>query len=190
MDYWLMMNNSEFTDPETFIAGVTPGKAIFSRWSEDNINFETGFFIQEDRKHLNKLSKYPKINLRSGLIIYLEKIGVIPIMWKINYDYELLYETTLNVHLSDGLGLEYLNDLCSQDRILFHFYEGRERKRSIMIENKMKSEFEKIKAAVEKLPAWTMKDFDWAKERLFQDFTTPTKLFNALESDKNFYLFN
>jgi len=185
-----MMNNSSFTDAETFIAGVAPGRAIFGCWSEDNNNFETGFFIQEDRKHLNKLSKYPKINLRSGLIIYLEKIGIIPIMLKINYDYELLYETMLNVHLSDGKGIEYLNDFCSQDRIMFHFYEGRDRKRSIIIENKMQREFQKIKAEVEKLPAWTMEDFDWAKERLYQDFSTPTKLFNALESNKNFYLFN
>lgn len=55
---------------------------------------------------------------------------------------------------------------------------------------KMQENFKRIKAEVEKLPAWSMSDFDRAKEWVYPDFSNPTKLFNALEADKNFYLRN
>ena len=73
---------------------------------------------------------------------------------------------------------------------MFHFYEGRERRRSVSVDNKMQEDFKKIRAEVEKLPAWSMSDFDRAKAWVYRDFSNPTKLFNALEADKNFYLFN
>ncbi len=167
-----------------------PGHAVFERWSRDNEKWYTGFFVFEDRKHLNKLSKYPRFNVRAGLITYGDRIGVIVIMWRINYNYELLYETMLNIHSDSGKGIIFLNNFCNQDEILFHFYEGYDRRRSIKITNEMKSEFQKIKAEVEKPPAWSMSEFDQAKARVYRDFKTPNILFNALEPNKNFYLFN
>jgi len=186
------MNSPKSTDAATFLnEQEEPGQAIFAKWSSNDIDYETVFFVFENRKHLNKLPKYPKIDLRVGLIIYDDiQVALIPIMWRINYKYELLYETMLNVHQAGENGFQYLNDFCSQERIVFHFYEGSDRRWSVVALNSMQSEFQKIKAEVEKLPVWSMADFDKAKERIFKDFSSPTVLFNALESDKNFYLFN
>lgn len=107
--------SQEFTDPVAFLNDyAAPGQAIFAKWSSNDIDYETGFFVFEDRQHLNKLSKYPKFNLRSGLIIYTDvKVGLIPIMWRINYQYELLYETMLNVHQSG----EYVHHIRLNENI-------------------------------------------------------------------------
>ncbi len=180
----------EIMDPATFISGLKPGKAFFARWSENGVDYSTSFFIQEDQKHLDQLSKSPQFNFRMGMITYANKISVIPLMFRINNNDELLYMTVLNVHIPENKGWEFLNDFCSQERILFHFYEGRELRRSIGIPNKMKSDFQKIKAEVEKLPGWSMSDFNQAKQWLYRDFSNSTLLYNAFEGDKNFYSFD
>jgi hypothetical protein len=118
-----------------------------------------------------------------------KKIGIIPIMFLINYNYDLLYETALNVHQPGEKGLNYLDDFCTQTKILFCFYEGSEQKRSIKIKNKWHGDFQKIRTKVEKLAEWSMVDFNKANEQMHQDFSSPVKLFNALEGELEYSLF-
>lgn len=184
------MITTSYKDPEKLIAGIDRSCCMFAKWNKDNITNETAFFVQEYQPYLDKFGRFPSINLRAGLIINDKKIGIIPIMFLINYNYDLLYETTLNVHQSDGKGFDYLDDFCTQAKILFCFYEGSERKRSIKIKNKWHGDFQRIRTKVEKLPEWSMADFDKAKEQMHQDFSSPVKLFNALEGELEYSLFN
>lgn len=180
--------NIEYTNPEQFISTQAPGLSIYGDWKENEEDpFETAIFIQEENKFINKLSKYPKVHIKAGLIFY-ENIGLVVVQVLINNNYDMLYEFFINYWQSGG-GKQYFSNLANQDRIMLFFYRGHERKRNIQVENQLKDGFKSFMIELLKYSPWSTEDFDKAKEKLYADFPKPVDLWRKLE-ESDFSIFN
>lgn len=177
----------EFVDIEDFIANVSPGLAAYGRWKENlTDDYELAFFIQEEKKYINKVSKYPQIRIKAALAVY-DNVPLVVVLILVNNDFDMLYEIYFNYHQT-GEGRKYFEDLTSQDRIVLFFYQGAERKRNIKIDNSLKDAFKGCMTEIMKYAKWSMDQFDSARELLYLDYPKPEVLWRKLKAD--FSIFN
>jgi hypothetical protein len=174
-------------DAKKFIVAASPGMSIYGRNKLDGGDWETSFFIQEEKAYINKLGKSPIIHIRAGCLIY-SGIPLVVVMFLVNNDPDMLYEVWFN-YCQSGDGKKYFEDLTSQERIVLHWYCGNKRIRSIKINNNLQDGFKTFMTEIVKYPKWDMNAFDQARGLVYQDYPTPIILWNKL-SDTDFSIFN
>ncbi len=89
------------------------------------------------------------------------------------------YETWWNYHQTDG-GEIYFSDMTTQERIPILFFTP-DMTRSIAVHNSLASFFADAAQRIQAVPAWSMTDFDDARESVYARFPTVTKLWNHLQ---------
>jgi hypothetical protein len=111
------------------------------------------------------------------------EVGLIPILIKVGSYRCNVFETWLNFHAPrlDGSKGDYLETLCKQDQIPILFYVGSGRERSIQITNSLlKPTWSMMLAQVSQMSAWSMRDFDLARDLVVRQYPTVVSLWNSL----------
>lgn len=105
-------------------------------------------------------------------------------MVMVNFDTDMMYETMFNYYQPSG-GDQYLQALQNQDNIKLLFYNERNQEaRRIRINNRLRQDVQTLTKRLEAAKPWSMKEFDRAKEVLYQNFPTGMDLWKAIDESK------
>lgn len=164
------------TNPLVAIKSAPIGSATYARGEfDENMVKETMFLIREEPRVVQRLGENPQVILRAGQIEQ-DNVLLVAVLLRIGGAY---YETWWNYHQTSG-GAQYFEDMATQERIALVFFTP-ERTRQIAIRNSLAPFFASVGRAAAALPAWTMRDFDAARDKIYARFPTVTKLWNHLE---------
>ncbi len=165
-------------DPQAIIQSAPPGTALYARIDAGQ-GWETAIFIREESARIAELGAGPRVEIRTALLVEGD-VALIPLFVRLGASHEKVYETWLNAHQTGG-GMQFLADLATQPRIAVILYGDRGRERAIQSPNLLRDSFAEILARVGPLPAWTMAEFDAARERLYTRYPSPGALWQGLE---------
>lgn len=136
--------------------------------------------VKEHSNYISRFGKYPVFVVKSG-IIYDDKVVLVPFMFSINGDDELIYEMWINYWAESGYGRDGFGKLLTQDVIKFIFFnENLEQIRAISITNSLKEGLFKAERVIRSFSPWSMTDFDESRSRFFKSYPTTKSLFDCL----------
>lgn len=168
-------------DPQDVIMAAPPGTANYSRVDVGE-GMETALLLREESDRIRALGPSPRVEIRAALLVE-GGVALIPILVRLGSKAKDIFEAWLNVHQIGG-GMQYLQDLATQKRILAILYGDKGRERAIESLNMLKSTFAHILAEVAGLPPWSMQDFDRARERVYRWYPTPKELWWGLDKSQ------
>ena len=169
------MNN--LTDPQIVIKAAPAGSAIYGRVSIDGAPMRTVLMIREDDAQISALGSAPSIRLKFATF---DAGQVAPAVLMIGIAGGELYETWWNYHQRDGIGTAHFADMSTQDDVPVLFYDATERRRAIVVRNRLQRAFANAVAQIEALPAWSMEDFDAARENVYARYPEVRDLWRAI----------
>jgi hypothetical protein len=168
---------SDYTDPETIIIAAPAGSAIYGRVSIDGAPMRTVLMIREDDARINALGSAPAIRLKFATF---DAGAVVPAVLMIGIAGGELYETWWNYHQPGGIGATHFADMSTQADVPVLFYDARGRRRAITVRNRLQRAFANATAQIEALPAWSMQDFDTAREGVYARYPDVRDLWRAI----------
>lgn len=172
------MSNSDLISPFQFIKLIDPPDATYARGEfDENMVKYTMLLVRETLKAVERLGEHPIIELRAGLLLEQQVLLAI-VMLRINGTY---YETWWNYHQPAGR-VEF-DDMSKQELLPILFFTP-ELARSIAIRNSLAPFFQAAVEELAKTTAWSMSEFDEARQRIFDRFPTETKMWNHLQRIK------
>ena len=135
------------------------------------VGWEVAFMVREESARIPHLGR--RVILRTGLLKQ-HQVGLIPILLRLGPQDEDVFETWLNFHAPNKFGRknDHLEVLTKQERIIILFYGERGRERSIVIRNGVQQGLKGILQTVERLPPWSMQEFDNARSEVYSRFPT------------------
>jgi hypothetical protein len=157
-------------DPFELIKSFKPGLATIGRAKDQADHpWASIFLIREEDRYIKKLGKNPQVEIKSA---YIEDggVGAVFIQFRINLDWDYLYDCWINRYAPGNEKI--LGDLATQDIFVFKFFDDHEDRRTIGIPNNLKAAFAVYTETAAKLPAWSMRDFDALKERVYAQWLT------------------
>lgn len=137
------------------------------------INTDTGkkefvFIIKEDNFYLKNLSKYPPIEVVSG-VFDIDNVFVIAFLMKFHDNPDVLYESYLNVYSTTRR--DSLDILSKQNNFKILVYDEKDKEHRVLrLKNHLKEDLEKMKKISQTYSPWSMSQFDDAKEKIFKMF--------------------
>lgn len=172
---------SELSDSETVIKSSPPGTMIYGRVKQSlDAPWQTVFYIREDKQYLRWLTPNPIVEMRAG-VEQVDNVFLVPLMVKVGGE---TYESWLNYHATGGHGAGGLQDLAIQEQnFLLFFGDSGERERSIGFRNSCKKTFALILEGIKNKSAWSMQDFNQAREQLYKKYPTLQKLWASLSGN-------
>ena len=162
------------TDPFELIKQMPAGSAVYARAGQKSDSMETCILIREDDSQIKRIRKNPIIELRSGL--WESHVCVVALMVKLA---GLPYETWWNYH-QEGGGEKYFEDMTRQLTLPILVYDEQSKRRSVMVRNSLSSIFRSYADKLRLKPPWSMKAFDAARDRIYDEHATVIDLWNAL----------
>lgn len=167
--------NIQKVSVESVLLQMQDGSMIPGRFQSDNQpTWRTGLFVKESPALIAAIGDAPIIEIRAGMLKE-QSAWPIALMMKTSSE---LYESWLNWQTSP----REVNDLATQDQLIIHFYTTT-RVRSIQIPSTpLRDMFAALLPPLNALPApaWTMSEFDRARQRIYDRLPTPTKLWSEL----------
>ena len=111
----------------------------------------------------------------------MEEAGVylIPVTLQLRYKgYPTEYfEAWLNISPPESFGGEIFRFLCQQARIVLQFFgESGQIERILTLPNNF-AYWQALNLTLDHQRIWSMDDFDWAREQVYTQFSTPKELF-------------
>jgi len=171
------MNNRKLT-PMEMIRMFPPGCGFPAFVSLNGGKMETRLLIREDFEHLSTIKRNPKVEIRVG-VITLNNVVLVPLMVRLDEKDELTYEMWLNYH-SDEMKQE-INSLGKQNNIDILFIgDNFKIDKIIKTGNFMKSFFKDLSNTINKVPKWSMEEFDNAKDSTLNIYPDAIALWNGL----------
>jgi len=162
-------------DPQKIILQSPPGTAIYASVFRPEQHID--FLIREESKIIQNRLKNPIITVRPGLLIQ-NNIAVVVVMFQLGSEPEQIFETWWNYYQKEGG--KYFRGMAIQDNIAFHLYgDTKKVEKSIQIPNSLQGFFQQIEE-IKELPPWSMQEFDEERERIYQQYPTPSALWDAL----------
>ena len=161
-------------DAATLIKAAEPGSMIYARVTVAG-KLQTAFLIRENRATIDTLGKTPSVVIVTGLLVE-QSVHLVPAL--IQVDTIPVYECWFNFHQTDG-GAKYFNDLSTQVDIPILFYSATKMIRSIAVPNHLGAMFANYTAGMP-TQAWTMQDFDAARNRVYKRYPEVDDLWDAL----------
>ncbi len=159
---------------------MPPGSAVYARGEfDESMIKETMFLIREEPLIVQRFPAGVQVELRTGLFAD-QGVMLVAVIFRIEGEY---YETWWNYHQTGGVGPQHFSDMTTQARIPILFFTP-EMARSIAIQNSLAPFFDDAAKRIQRMPAWSMQDFEAARERVYARFPTVTKLWNALRRIK------
>lgn len=166
-------------DPQDVIMAMRPGMAIYARLDAGEGD-EMALLLREESERIRRLGPSPRVEIRTGLFME-SGVALIPILVRVGPTNGPLdvFECWLNVH-QDESGMQYLDDLARQPRILVILYGDQGRERMIEARSLLQDTFGEMRRRVQELPPWPMRAFDLARERFYRRYPTPQKLWKEI----------
>ncbi|MCI0350607.1 MAG: hypothetical protein L0Z53_14380 [Acidobacteriales bacterium] len=144
--------------------------------------WEIAWLLREESRRIRHLGKEPPVEWRSGLI-YQDGVLLIPVLLRIGkVAAKNIWETWTNHHQR---GAESpLPLLAEQERITIHFHD-RDLKpdRSIQTFNSLHGFFRMALEQLRGVPAWSMSEFDAAREQVYRQHPDVMELWRALRRE-------
>ena len=137
--------------------------------------------VREESARIPHLGR--QVILRTGLLKQHE-VGLILILLRLGPEDQDVFETWLDFfHAPDKSGRknDHLEVLTKQERIPILFYGERGRERSIVIRNSTQQGFKEILQTVQRLPLWSMQEFDNARSEVYSRFPTVKALWQQFK---------
>ena len=168
-------------DPVAVLLAMPHGSAVYSRMQIDGGPWEVAFLLREESVRIQKLGKEPPVEFRAGLLAQNEVL-LIPVLIRVGpVRPENIFETWINVCQAGGNGPDIVKDLAAQERITIHFYDKRtEPERSLQVYNSPRGFFETLAEQLEVISAWTMRQFDEARENIYRQYPEILDLWRSL----------
>lgn len=161
-----------FTDPFELIKTVQPGLMFYGFGGETETNKNLFYLIKEEDKYIKKIGYNPVFQLRVGAFVMNNVIAVC-MMMRVNNIEDMTYDSWFNFNAIEGQ--KTFDAMISQNKLIFKFYNSSECKRTVVINNSLKSYFKNIKINHK----WTMQEFDTVKNKIY-DMYSPNQLWNCL----------
>lgn len=176
---------SEQINAEDAIRQAPPGMMIFARVSIDNPGaaWETAFLIREEIKYVKAFGQNPAVEMRAGLLYEdahpARRVALVPVMLRIGAGKAAqLYECWFNFHADENRAA--FADLATQSDFAIAFFTP-ERAKYVRVRNGMQTLFARALADARAAPAWSMRDFDTARDKIYKAYPAPYDLWRALE---------
>ena len=135
---------------------------------------EVCFLVQNTPEAVRQLPDTPPAEVHSRMFT-VRGVHLAPLVARIG---DTWYESWINVWSDDGKGLEELDILAEQSRIVFLIYDGTslDPARSVQLANPLNHGVAEIKRLMEGAASWTMDEFADAREELYAAYPTPRDL--------------
>ena len=135
---------------------------------------EVCFLVQNTPDAVRRLPEIPAVEVHVRLF----KIGgvhLVPLVARIG---DTWYESWINACSDDGRGIEELEILAAQNRIVFLVYDGTsfDPDRTVQLANPLADNIAQMRRVMQDVPPWTMEEFADARERLYEAYPTPQDL--------------
>jgi len=135
---------------------------------------EVCFLVQNEPGAVRRLPEIPSIAVHTRLF----KIGgvhLVPLVARIG---DTWYESWINACADEGRGMEELEILAGQGRIVFLIYDGTslDPERTVQLANPLTDSISQILRVMQAVPPWTMEEFADAREELYAAYPTPQDL--------------
>ena len=135
---------------------------------------EVCFLVQNTPEAIRRLPETPNVEAHTRLF----KIGpvhLVPLVARVG---DTWYESWINVCSDDGRGLEELEILAAQDRIVFLVYDGTsfDPERTIQLPNALSDSISQMRPVIQDVSPWSMEQFADAREELYAAYPTPQDL--------------
>lgn len=175
--------SNDLISAEDAIKDAPPGMMIYARVSTDNAGAqETAFLIREEQKFVRAFGHNPVVEMRAGLLYEdapgARRVALVPVMLRIGAGKDAqLYECWFNFHGADNRAS--FADLAAQPASAIFFFVP-ERSKAVRVQNGLRALFAETRGALEAMPAWSMGDFDAAREKIYRAYPTPHDLWRAL----------
>ena len=168
----------ELTDAETVIKRARAGTMIYGRVkTAADATWQTVLYIREDNQQIKAVPPNPTVEMRAG-VMDVAGVILIPILIKIAGE---LYESWLNYHATGGSGQAALQELATQEQnVVLFFGDSLKQDRSIGFRNSCAKTFALVLEGLKNKPAWTMQEFDQARDQIYTDYPSIEDLWREL----------
>ena len=141
---------------------------------EPGASREVCFLVQNAPEAVRRLPEVPGVEVHARLF----KIGgvhLVPLVARIG---DTWYESWINACADDGRGIEELEILAGQSRLVFLIYDGTslDPERTVQIANPMSESVGQMRRVMQDIAPWTMEEFADAREQLYEAYPTPQDL--------------
>lgn len=161
-------------DPEQIIIVSPPGTAIYCRLLRPDPHID--FLIREESARIATL-KNPVIVFRTDLFPN-PSISPVTVLFKCGTE---IYETWWNYYQDSGQGPDIFQEMADQTDLALHFYgDSLKVEKSVVVRNSLAPFFRDAIARIQKLPAWSMRDFDHEREKIYQKYPSVLELWDAI----------
>lgn len=165
-----------YVDPFESVKKLPAGLMLIGRAGNTVENMKTIFLIKEENKYINKLSKFnPLLQTRMG---YYTSNSVNALLLMFKFETDMLYDGWLNYYSNDGKN--FFDDLCKQDELIFKFYNDKECKRTLAINNTIKEQIIDYTQKIKNTEEWSMTDFNIIKNYVYTKYPDGNSLWLSL----------
>ena len=135
---------------------------------------EVCFLALNEPGAVRRLPEVPSVEVH-GRLFKIGGVHLVPLVARIG---DTWYESWLNAHSDDGRGIEELEILAAQDRIMFLIYDGTsfDPARTVQIANPFADSIAQMRRVMQDVAPWTMEEFADAREELYAAYPTPQEL--------------
>jgi hypothetical protein len=170
------------TDPVRLLLQMPYGSSCYARMQIDSGAWEIAWLLREESKRVKQIAKEPPVEWRSGLI-YQDDVLLIPVLLRVGkVAEENIWEAWINHHQR---GTESpLPLLAEQERISIHLYDhAMKPERSLQTFNSLRDFFFAALKQMGAVPAWTMAQFDAAREQVYRQHPDVMGLWRSLRKE-------
>lgn len=170
---------SNLIDPIDTINAAPAGSAVYGHVAFDAGAMQTAILIRENDATIKALGQSPKITLKFATF----EIGKVSAGFLLLKAGGELYETVWNYHQRGNLGVMHFDEMSTQDMLPILFFgdaKARKPARSIQVKNRLQRDFANAKARCEALPAWSMQEFNAARDVVYQRLPEVADLWRAI----------
>ena len=141
---------------------------------EPGESHEVCFLVQNTPDAVRQLPPTPSIEVHARLF-RIGPVHLVPLVAKVG---DTWYESWINTCSDDGRGLEELEILAEQERVVFLIYDGTsfDPERTVQFSNPLINTVGQIRRVMEGVQPWTMEEFADAREELYAAYPTPQDL--------------
>ncbi len=138
---------------------------------------EVCFLAQNTPEAVRRLPPVPEITLHARLF----KVGAVHLVPLVAQIGDTWYESWINPSADQGRGLEELEILAEQDRVVFLIYDGAslDPEHTVQLANPLAADLDRMRRVMRGAPSWTADEFADARDILYAAYPTPQDLIHG-----------
>lgn len=179
-----MLHHTTPDPPRTYRDLLTKTPDPFALYIVEDETTQTpqvSWIFKSHRAEIDALGSTPLIEFRLGTF-QVRRVVVVVILMRSDHT-PTIFETWINGYNLSRDGLRVLQLLQSQSQLALHFFnEDIEEQRTFCTENPSQPFFQRCYEQILRRPAWTMQEFDAAKDVLCAAYPSTFALWNAIQT--------